>query len=78
MIKLILVRHAITEDNKNKKLSGHIDSVLSEEGKNQIIELTEFLQSQSIDKIYTTTYSKTKKYRHNRKRLFKRNKLWRF
>ena len=60
MIKLILIRHAITEDNKSKKLSGNIDSVLSEEGKNQIIELTEFLQSQSIDKIYTTTSSRTK------------------
>ena len=34
--------------------------MLSEEGKNQIIELTEFLQSQSIDKIYTTTSSRTK------------------
>lgn len=60
MTKLILVRHATTEDNKSKRLSGYTDSVLSEEGKNQIIELTNFLQSQSIDKIYTTTLSRTK------------------
>ena len=60
MIKLILVRHAITEDNKYGKLSGHIDSALSEEGKTQIKKLTKFLQNEHIDKIYTTTSSRTK------------------
>ena len=60
MLKLILVRHAITEDNKGCKLSGHIDSILSEEGKKQIKDLNKFLQLEKIDKIYTTTSSRTK------------------
>lgn len=60
MIKLILVRHAITEDNKSCKLSGHIDSILSEDGKEQIKELTAFLKDENIDKIYSTTSSRTK------------------
>lgn len=60
MLKLILVRHAITEDNKSKKLSGHIDSELSQEGKEQIKDLTECLRYECIDKIYTTTSSRTK------------------
>lgn len=60
MLKLILVRHAITEDNKECKLSGHIDSILSEEGKKQIKDLNKFLQLEKIDKIYTTTSSRTK------------------
>ena len=60
MLKLILVRHAITEDNKGCKLSGHIDSILSEEGKKQIKGLNKFLQLEKIDKIYTTTSSRTK------------------
>ena len=60
MLKLILVRHAITEDNKGCKLSGHIDSILSEEGKKQIKDLNKFLQLEKIDKIYATTSSRTK------------------
>ena len=36
MKKLILVRHAVTDDNELAKLSGHIDSRVSEEGKIQI------------------------------------------
>ncbi|SCI42880.1 MULTISPECIES: histidine phosphatase family protein [unclassified Romboutsia] len=60
MIKLILVRHAITEDNKDSKLSGHIDSELSEEGKAQIKRLINYLKDENIDKIYTTTSSRTK------------------
>ena len=33
MVKLILVRHALTVDNQKSRLSGHIDSSISEEGK---------------------------------------------
>ena len=40
MTKLILVRHALTVDNQNNRLSGHIDSVVSEIGKKQIDKLT--------------------------------------
>lgn len=60
MIKLILIRHAITEDNKSGKLSGHTDSILSEDGKIQIEKLTDFLKDEHIDKIYATTSSRTK------------------
>ena len=60
MKKLILVRHVLTEDNELAKLSGHIDSKVSEEGKKQIEKITEFLKDEKIDRIYTTTSSRTK------------------
>ena len=55
MTKLILVRHALTTDNQNNRLSGHIDSAVSESGKKQIDKLTTYLEKIEIDKIYTTT-----------------------
>lgn len=60
MIKLILVRHALTVDNQKSRLSGHIDSSISEEGKEQIDKITNYLKDFDIDKIYTTTSSRTK------------------
>lgn len=60
MVKLILVRHALTVDNQKSRLSGHIDSSISEEGKEQIDKLTNYLKDFDIDKIYTTTSSRTK------------------
>lgn len=60
MTRLILVRHALTEDNQNARLSGHIDSSISEEGKIQIENLTNYLKNIDIDKIFTTTSSRTK------------------
>ncbi len=60
MTRLILVRHASTTDNHNKRLSGHIDSMVSESGKIQIERLTEYLKDFSINKIYTTTSRRTK------------------
>ena len=60
MKKLILVRHVITNDNEHAKLSGHIDSKVSEQGKIQIEKLTDYLKNEKIDKIYTTTSSRTK------------------
>jgi len=60
MTKLILVRHALTVDNQNNRLSGHIDSVVSEIGKKQIDKLITYLEKIDIDKIYTTTSSRTK------------------
>lgn len=60
MVKLILVRHALTVDNQKSKLSGHIDSSISEEGKEQIDKITNYLKDFDIDKIYTTTSSRTK------------------
>ena len=60
MVKLILVRHALTVDNQKSRLSGHIDSSISEEGKEQIDKITNYLKDFGIDKIYTTTSSRTK------------------
>lgn len=60
MTKLILVRHALTTDNQNNRLSGHIDSQVSEIGKKQIEKLTRYLEDIKIDSIYTTTSSRTK------------------
>ena len=60
MVKLILVIHALTVDNQKSRLSGHIDSSRSEEGKEQIDKITNYLKDFDIDKIYTTTSSRTK------------------
>ena len=60
MVKLILVRHALTVDNQKSRLSGHLDSSISEEGKEQIDKITNYLKDFDIDKIYTTTSSRTK------------------
>ena len=60
MVKLILVRHALTVDNQKSRLSGHIDSSISEEGKEQIDKITNYLKDFDIDKIYTTSSSRTK------------------
>ena len=60
MVKLILVRHVLTVDNQKSRLSGHIDSSISEEGKEQIDKITNYLKDFDIDKIYTTTSSRTK------------------
>ena len=60
MVKLILVRHALTVDNQKSRLSGHIDSSVSEEGKEQIDKITNYLKDFDIYKIYTTTSSRTK------------------
>ena len=60
MSKLILVRHATTTDNIDGNLSGHIDSELSNLGKQQILKLNKFLEKENIDCIYTTTSTRTK------------------
>lgn len=60
MTKLILVRHAVTKDNEGNRLSGHIDSMLSEEGIKQVRKLTDYLKKQKIDKIFSTTSKRTK------------------
>ena len=60
MVKLILVRHALTVDKQKSRLSGHIDSSISEEGREQIDKITNYLKDFDIDKIYTTTSSRTK------------------
>lgn len=60
MIKLILVRHAITTCNECGNLSGLTDSMLSEKGKLQVKNLTNYLKDENIDEIYSTPFSRTK------------------
>ncbi|MEG0844107.1 MAG: histidine phosphatase family protein [Romboutsia sp.] len=60
MVRLILVRHALTIDNEKSRLSGHIDSILSDEGENQVRKLNKYLEKLEIDKIYATTSKRTK------------------
>lgn len=60
MTRLILVRHAVTTDNQKNRLSGHMDSELSEEGKKQVSKLTNYLKDLKIDKIFTTTSKRAK------------------
>ena len=60
MIRLILVRHAITTCNEGGSLSGQIDSTLSKKGKLQVEQLTCYLKDENIDEIYTTHFSRTK------------------
>lgn len=60
MIRLILVRHAITTCNEGGNLSGQIDSTLSKKGKLQVEQLTCYLKDENIDEIYTTPFSRTK------------------
>lgn len=60
MIRLILVRHAITTCNEGGNLSGQIDSTLSKKGKLQVKQLTCYLKDENIDEIYTTPFSRTK------------------
>ncbi|KXZ38921.1 hypothetical protein JWYL7_1878 [Alkalithermobacter thermoalcaliphilus JW-YL-7 = DSM 7308] len=41
MVKIILLRHAQTDDNSSMKLSGHIDSKVSIYGLDQIKRTTD-------------------------------------
>ncbi len=54
MIKLILVRHAKTQTNYLKKLSGHSETTLSQEGLMQVKRLTRYLSQYKIDYIYSS------------------------
>ena len=60
MIKLILVRHAVTTCNEGGNLSGLTDSILSEKGELQVEKLTNYLKDENIDEIYSTPFSRTK------------------
>ncbi|OPJ55788.1 histidine phosphatase family protein [Alkalithermobacter paradoxus] len=58
MVRLIFVRHGITEDNENMRLSGFIDSKLSEVGKSQVIKTAIRLKDENIDYIYSSPLSR--------------------
>jgi broad specificity phosphatase PhoE len=51
-MKLLLVRHGETLWNKERRLQGHQDSPLTEDGKKQIAFLAEALKNEKIDAAY--------------------------
>ena len=50
--RLILIRHGITEWNKNGRYCGHRDVSLSKDGKAQVIKLRKNLKGINFDRIY--------------------------
>ena len=54
MLKLIIVRHGVTEWNKEGRLQGKKDIPLSKEGEEQADKLAKRLKDEKIDKIYAS------------------------
>ncbi|WFD09552.1 histidine phosphatase family protein [Tepidibacter hydrothermalis] len=54
MIKFIFIRHGLTLDNESMKLSGFIDSELSDLGKKQVKQTSVRLKDEKIDLIYSS------------------------
>lgn len=52
MTRLVLIRHGITDWNKEKRYCGHRDIGLSNEGKSQVKLLSGKLDAARIDKVY--------------------------
>lgn len=53
-MRIILVRHGETEDNRNKVLQGHRNGQLTEVGVRQIARLASRLRTEPIARIYTS------------------------
>ncbi len=54
MVKFIFIRHGLTLDNESMKLSGFIDSELSDMGKKQAKQTSIRLKDEEIDLIYSS------------------------
>lgn len=52
--KLFLIRHGITQWNKEKRYCGYKDVLLSKQGKMQIIKLGRKIKSTNFDSIYSS------------------------
>lgn len=59
-MKLILVRHGQTEQNKNRIWQGHSEGMLNEEGKEQAKKLADRLEKENIDVIYCSDLQRTR------------------
>ena len=53
-MKLFLIRHGQTEDNKNKIFSGQLDHMLSEEGRQQAAAISPILSKIPFDRVYSS------------------------
>lgn len=59
MLKLILLRHALTHANKEARYLGFSESEINQQGKRQIQTLTKKLKTMPIDAIYTSPSKRT-------------------
>lgn len=59
-MKLILVRHGQTEQNKNKVWQGHSEGMLDQEGKEQAKRLAEKLEEENINMVYCSDLQRAK------------------
>jgi len=53
-MQVVIVRHGLSEANKRGVVSGHLDTVLTKEGKNQAQKLADRLAGLDIDVIYSS------------------------
>lgn len=59
-MKLIIVRHGETEENKEKIVQGHLHGTLSDLGKKQARKLAERLKDEKIDLIFSSDLARAK------------------
>lgn len=57
--RIILIRHAQSTLNVEKKLSGHTDPPLSELGQKQAASMADFFSEQKIDRLVSSPFSRT-------------------
>ena len=72
MTRLVLIRHGVTEWNREKRYCGHKDIGLSSEGKSQVKLLFNRLNTVKFDKIYC---SNRKRAMQTARMLFKEEKI---
>lgn len=53
-MKIIIVRHGVTDYNQSRRIQGQIDTPLNAQGLQQAAELGQALASQSIDYVYSS------------------------
>ena len=54
MARLLLVRHGLTDHNVNRRVAGHTDIDLNEEGFRQVEKLNKRLAGETIDAVYSS------------------------
>lgn len=59
MKKLYLIRHGHTVDNELFRYSGFSDCDLSDVGKKQVIQMTDYFKQFDVDKVYASTLKRT-------------------
>lgn len=60
MTRVYLVRHGQTDYNENGIIQGQLDTELNETGEQQALALSERLQEENIDAIYSSTLQRAK------------------